>query len=1684
MTLPSYSPFVQAAPELVPVERPPPEPPPDDESAHVALDNNNLEPLSSQPIVATIADDHSAALLCDVDDSSVDGPVASTEDNVPSGGDSTTSVDELGTATSVSSSESELRAAIPAMVKLLRSDEGVGIATTTRWSGNVTSDIEVYQQDLPWTSEDDTYKALDSEICTPGSIMDPTRGISPSDIRDFPDFEFLTLDDPPRQENVSDSILDRLAEADNDVIVPLYCVARVVNFPLDTSTVVCKADASDSTNNESIMPDTGANCCLTDNIKMLVDVVKLDVPIKVGLALNESDGKTTESLCTHKGYYPMPLSDGSIHYQAFFFNAHASDTIMSPEAVIHSNPKFKRWVQSGERGLNGPGSLSFISHSGETLLELPLTKRNGLYYCSKEVFLPDSNPIRANHVSIDETIRQRIFQNNDFADYDLEFVQGDNIADEIDFSDLDCELFPFDEVCRDAGYNARRAKSERKDRTFAPKPVSPKHQLQFELWAARMGHCSESQLKVLPAHVDGTPNQFSGHPMRHIDHLEAAWIRKQPVGKAPEKAEHCKDRFFLDFGFMRSSNIDYTRPNPTKDRIVKSYDGYSSYLAVVDEASRKVWIFLRQSKEPPLELMSIFLKTNGSERGGVLRCDQGGELARSKEFCSEMLKRHNYKVEPTGGDSPEQNAGVEKWNDSLAVTTRALLYGAALPATYWSAALVHAAYLHNRRVHRVTKKTPFEAWTGRKPNLRRLKMFGSRVCVKQTGKRRAKLDKHHFTGIFLGYSATDQNIKYMDLDTGIEKTTHHAVFDEAWYLQSSRPPAAQLLYDLGLVEVDDSEENESSTAAPLPPASYPPDITRSKCPEKSINGAIQLPLPFRLGPTPNSVGARAAKTSHLDPYADTVLATKSPDGTAVSNYGISRRDLAQVYISQHPYNASFEEQVNLKRFLNDNNPSAGMRFKIINDRLILETIDKSTPCARIPRWRSRLKGAWLIKVGDVFIHSLADVHKAFEDLVVAKEESTTLLFSHPEIKHGLTNEGIPQVSIDQLNPRLTVGEFIEDKLPLLPAKPSNTIKKVLSGDVLQYVTAVTMAKKLTRGKLLQADDWDDWEKSEWKQLDQYELQNMFGDPTEVDSDGAVFNLVWTYVVKELDKRKKARMTCDGSTRGGKVRVLDHTYANCVDQTSSRLFYAAAAAENLVIYGADVSNAFGEAPPPKQGFFIKPDKAFREWWTKCKGRPPIPKGHVIPVLAAMQGHPEAPRLWEKHADAILRSCGLTPTIHEPCLYSGLINGERVILMRQVDDFAIAASSERTCNILFDMIDEQLTIPLKRLGLINMFNGLDIQQTRDWIKVSCATYLTKISERHLKNWMSNENVAGARLTPLPSRDSFMKTFLAAKGNPDPKVQAALAKKWGFSYRSGIGELIYALVTCRPDLSYAVTRCSQYSACPHEIHYHGVKHLLKYAYNTKDDGIYFWRATPNMDLPAVDPPSTKSNEHDLLMDGRPKHDATDLHAYVDADWAGCPQTRRSFTGTVLCLSGGPVAYKCKLEPTVALSSTEGEYMGAVQCGRMILFVRSVMWDLGIPQVAASLIYEDNDAATKMANARKPTPRTRHMDIKYHALCEWVEQDLMTLERIDTSQNLADHFTKSLGATLFQRHTDYIMGRVPPQYSSCFQRIYGLIKERSTSSASPTSYNLPKHFSSRPAAAAAAKLCASWDLIVSHLY
>ena len=158
------------------------------------------------------------------------------------------------------------------------------------------------------------------------------------------------------------------------------------------------------------------------------------------------------------------------------------------------------------------------------------------------------------------------------------------------------------------------------------------------------------------------------------------------------------------------------------------------------------------------------------------------------------------------------------------------------------------------------------------------------------------------------------------------------------------------------------------------------------------------------------------------------------------------------------------------------------------------------------------------------------------------------------------------------------------------------------------------------------------------------------------------------------------------------------------------------------------------------------------------------------------------------------------------------------MRQVDDFAIAAPDAKTSDILMDMIDERLKIPIKQQGYLDMYNGVDISQTRYYIKINLKTFIDKIFKPYLATWMKNAYPSPARSTPLPTDPTWLKTFNAAVGDPDKKVQALLAKSMQLTYRSGVGKLIWAMTTCRPDLSYAGVKLSQSNSCPHKLHYHG--------------------------------------------------------------------------------------------------------------------------------------------------------------------------------------------------------------------------------------------------------------------------
>ncbi len=212
------------------------------------------------------------------------------------------------------------------------------------------------------------------------------------------------------------------------------------------------------------------------------------------------------------------------------------------------------------------------------------------------------------------------------------------------------------------------------------------------------------------------------------------------------------------------------------------------------------------------------------------------------------------------------------------------------------------------------------------------------------------------------------------------------------------------------------------------------------------------------------------------------------------------------------------------------------------------------------------------------------------------------------------------------------------------------------------------------------------------------------------------------------------------------------------------------------------------------------------------------------------------------------------------------------MRQVDDFAIAAPEPdpRTADILLDMLDDKVSMPVKRQGLLDMYNGIDVTQTRHYIKIDCHTYISKFCTKYLDTWLGKVPLTANRPTPLPTDPTWLKKFNAATGPTDPN-QAELASSMQIKYRGGIGELIWAMTTCRPDIAFTGVKLSQSNSNPAKHHYHGLKHAIRYLYITQTDGIYFWRTSPQLDLPKGPLPTVNSNKHDLLLDNRPNKKKT---------------------------------------------------------------------------------------------------------------------------------------------------------------------------------------------------------------------
>ena len=212
----------------------------------------------------------------------------------------------------------------------------------------------------------------------------------------------------------------------------------------------------------------------------------------------------------------------------------------------------------------------------------------------------------------------------------------------------------------------------------------------------------------------------------------------------------------------------------------------------------------------------------------------------------------------------------------------------------------------------------------------------------------------------------------------------------------------------------------------------------------------------------------------------------------------------------------------------------------------------------------------------------------------------------------------------------------------------------------------------------------------------------------------------------------------------------------------------------------------------------------------------------------------------------------------------------------------------------------------------------------------------------------------------------------------------------YQTLLGELMHLMVQTRPDLAQAITRLAQFMSKPTDEHWQALKHVLRYLRGTEELGICWNLAIGNLTL----------------------------SVWTDSSWGDDPDDSWSTSGYIVLMAGGPVAWKSTKQQSVALSSTEAEYMGQTMAATQVMWTRGLLKELQINSTIpkdATVIFADNQGAIKLAENPIFQRRSKHIAVRYHFTRDLIQQGEIELAYRSTQDMVADGLTKPLGPVKF---------------------------------------------------------------------
>ena len=499
---------------------------------------------------------------------------------------------------------------------------------------------------------------------------------------------------------------------------------------------------------------------------------------------------------------------------------------------------------------------------------------------------------------------------------------------------------------------------------------------------------------------------------------------------------------------------------------------------------------------------------------------------------------------------------------------------------------------------------------------------------------------------------------------------------------------------------------------------------------------------------------------------------------------------------------------------------------------------------------------------------------------------------------------------------------------------------------------------------LKRDDAEEWTEAALAELLAH-LRNGTWTVVELPPGKAAIGSRWVFKLQRNPDgtvdRYKARLVAQGFSQRPGFDYFE-VFAGTPRFEAIRAVLALAACEDDHLRFIDVSNAFLNGDIDAEVYMRQPEGFERG------GR-----NMVLRLNKAVYGLKQASRQWkQKLVHILVNELGFKEIYSDASLYIyRRDNGERITLPVYVDDGMMSSNSPPLLD--WAVLELSKHVKLRDLGASSFLLGMLIERDRPgrMLAISQRQYILDMLQRYSMD----------KCEPVKTPMNPSTRLSKAQG---PQNEEERLSMQAVPYSEAVGSLLYLARGTRPDIAYSVAFLSRFVANPGRAHWQAVKHLFRYLQGTKDLRLVYR--------------GNQFNAQDVFR------------TFSDAAHGDSIDTGRSTSGYLLTIGGGAVSWSSRLQSLVAQSTTEAEYIAAVDAGREAVWMRNLLTELGYTLDGPSVLNMDNQSAISVAKNPEHHGRMKHLDLRFFWLRDQVKAGLLAPHFVGTENMPADILTKAL--------------------------------------------------------------------------